>query len=259
MFHWPEPGVRYTRATLTLRRPTACQRSSGVTAVMRRRQHERLRLLRRVWMCGSGVHLEHLLHFLARQRGLRQHPPHRLLDHALRMLGEQDLERREPLVPHVARVAEVALLLHLAPRELNLLGVDDDDAVTAIHVRRERGLVLAPQDLGHAAREPAERLPGRVDHVPVVCHVLFAQAECVHSRDSQMRPGCALAANNTRGVRPCQPEGSTLSRVTSAAPRSPPWPGATCTAATRPAPGARSSFSIFIASTTTSPAPASTC
>src|SRR2546427_1373878 len=69
---------------------------------------------------------------------------------------------------------------------------------------------------------------------------------------------CALAANNTRGVRPCQPEGSTLSRVTSAAPRSTTCPGATCTAATTPAPGARSSFSIFIASTTTSPAPAST-
>src|SRR5205823_6185303 len=34
MFHFPEPGVRYTRATPTLRRPTACQRSSGVTPLL---------------------------------------------------------------------------------------------------------------------------------------------------------------------------------------------------------------------------------
>src|SRR5207245_8080102 len=133
-------------------------------------------------MRGPGVHLEHLLHFLTRQSGLRQHPPHRLLDHALRMLGEQDLERREPLVPHVARVAEVALLLHLAPRELNLLGVDDDDAVTAIHVRRERGLVLATQDLGHADSLPAERLTGCVDVVHMVMYVIYASAECISFR-----------------------------------------------------------------------------
>src|SRR5207249_9400537 len=34
IFHFPEPGVRYTRATPTLRRPTACQRSSGVIAAL---------------------------------------------------------------------------------------------------------------------------------------------------------------------------------------------------------------------------------
>src|SRR5207248_3262350 len=34
MFHLPDPGVRYTRATPTLRRPTACQRSSGVTPLL---------------------------------------------------------------------------------------------------------------------------------------------------------------------------------------------------------------------------------
>src|ERR1043166_6984901 len=34
MFHFHEPGVRYTRATPTLRRPTACQRSSGVMPLL---------------------------------------------------------------------------------------------------------------------------------------------------------------------------------------------------------------------------------
>ena len=35
MSHLPVPGVRYTRATLVLRRPTACQRNWGTTVVMR--------------------------------------------------------------------------------------------------------------------------------------------------------------------------------------------------------------------------------
>jgi hypothetical protein len=34
MSHLPVPGVRYTRATLVFRRPTACHRNWGV-AVMR--------------------------------------------------------------------------------------------------------------------------------------------------------------------------------------------------------------------------------
>src|SRR5439155_17088726 len=34
VFHFPDPGLRYTRATPTLRRPTACQRSSVVIAVL---------------------------------------------------------------------------------------------------------------------------------------------------------------------------------------------------------------------------------
>ncbi len=67
------------------------------------------------------------------------------------------------------------------------------------------------------------------------------------------------AANYTRAVRRCQLEGSGLARVTSAIPFSTVCPAVTCTVCTTPARGARSSFSIFIASTTTRPAPASTC
>ncbi len=32
MSHLPVPGVRYTRATLVLRRPTACQRNWGTVS-----------------------------------------------------------------------------------------------------------------------------------------------------------------------------------------------------------------------------------
>src|SRR3989475_7170758 len=97
----------------------------------------------------------------------------RLLDHALGMLRQQGCERPEALVPHVARVPEVPLLLDLAAGQLDLLGVHDHDEVTAVQVRRERGLVLAAQDLRNAAREPAQRLPGRVHHDPTARHVFL--------------------------------------------------------------------------------------
>src|SRR6266566_2699703 len=193
----------------------------------------------------TGVHLEHLFHLLARERRFREHPPHRFLDHALRVFREQALERREPLVPHVTGVVEVLLLVELAPGESDALGVHHYDAIATVHVRRERGLVLAAQNLRHAAREPAERLPGGVHHEPAAIDVRGFEREGFH--EPRTIP---------RAVRPCQPEGSTLSTVTSGAPFS---TAATCTFTTTPARGARSWFSIFIASTTTSSVPAATC
>src|SRR6266513_4782013 len=206
----------------------------------------------------SGVDLQHLFHLLARERGLRQHAPHRFLDHALGTLLEHVLDRGEAFVAHVTRVPEVALLLELAPRELHAGGVHHHDAVAAVQVRGEGGLVLAAQDLRHPARQPAERLARRVHHEPAARHVLFSQTERLHSRPSK-EARSVTAANYTRAVRACQPEGSGLARVTSDAPFSTGCPTATCTVWTVPERGARSSFSIFIASTTTSPAPASTC
>src|SRR2546422_11649056 len=82
------------------------------------------------------------------------------------MLAEHFLDRREPLVTHVAGVPEVALLLDLATRQLHLLGVDHDDEIAAIDVRRERRLMLAPQNLCDTARKPAKRLGGCVYQPP---------------------------------------------------------------------------------------------
>jgi len=99
------------------------------------------------------------------------------------MRREQRLERGEPLVPHVAGVTEVALLLQLPSGELHLLGVHDDHAVTAVQVRRERRLVLAPQHLRDTARQPTERLPGGVHDVPATRDVLVPQRKCLHAPD----------------------------------------------------------------------------
>ena len=60
---------------------------------------------------------------------------------------------------------EVALLLHLAARQLHLFGVDDDDEVPAIDVRRERRFMLATQDLRDAAGQPLGRLASRIAQI----------------------------------------------------------------------------------------------
>src|SRR5438067_1108413 len=115
MFHFPEPGVRYTRATLTLRRPTACQRSSGVTEALIAPPPRRAAPAAGLRGGASDRHTPSASASpLARQRGFRQHAPDGPLDHALGVLFEHRLQGREALVPHVPRMPEIALLLELA-------------------------------------------------------------------------------------------------------------------------------------------------
>src|SRR5256885_15876648 len=126
-------------------------------------------------MLGTGVPFQHLLDVLPRRGGLRQHAPARLLDDALRVFAEHFLYWRKAFVAHVPRVPEVALLLDLTARQLLFLGVDDDDEITAVDVRRERRFVLATQDLRDAAGEPAERLSGRIHPPTTALEVLRLQ------------------------------------------------------------------------------------
>src|SRR5207253_1293143 len=112
MFHLPEPGVRYTRATPTLRRPTACQRSSGVTPLL-----------------------------------IGPSPPPRRAAEAAGPRGDDRVRRT--LSASVSPSGATAWSWGACPRP--------------------------------PARQPPERLPGRVDQEPAVRHVLFPQAERLHS------------------------------------------------------------------------------
>src|SRR5690606_12844687 len=77
----------------------------------------------------------------------------------------------------VARVAVRLLLLELLTREGHLLGVDDDDEVTHVHVRSKGGLVLATEDGGGVARETAEHDVFGVDDDPLALHIRRRGAE----------------------------------------------------------------------------------
>ena len=78
--------------------------------------------------------------------GLGEHssygPPHQFSG----PLCEDLLGSRETLATRITGVANVDAIVHLVSLEGYLLGVDDDDVVTAIYVGGEPGLVLAAED-----------------------------------------------------------------------------------------------------------------
>src|SRR5688500_20221730 len=86
-----------------------------------------------------------LLEHLPAERALRQHPFNGNLDCTLRMRREELLERLLLHVADRAGVAVVDLVLQLAARDADLLGVDDDEEVACVDVEigrascRERG------------------------------------------------------------------------------------------------------------------------
>src|SRR6478736_1244312 len=122
-------------------------------------------LLGRVRVLGTAVDLE-LGELLAGQRVLREHAADGLLDGLLGALGEQLGVGGRPQTTREAGVAVGLLLLELGAGEGDLVGVDDDDEVTGVDVRRELRLVLAPEQDSGLARETAEHDVGRVDDVP---------------------------------------------------------------------------------------------
>ena len=128
-----------------------------------RREVEHLGVLGAVRMLGAGVDAQ-VAHLLAAERAAREHPLDRLLDHPLGEAALEDLAGGAELdAARIAGVPVVALVGALVAGQLHLLGVDDDDVVAHVHVRREGRLVLAAQDLGDdgwragRARRPRRR------------------------------------------------------------------------------------------------------
>src|SRR5579884_1492940 len=142
--------------------------------VLRGRRHalrrlpavERLRRLRRVRMLGAGVDLQ-LRQLRASEPVARQHPLHGLAQDLRRLPVELLAQRPRAQPARVTRVAVVALLVELLAGHAHLLGVDDDDEVAGVDVRRVLRLALAAQAVGDLRRQPSERLPVGVDEVPV--------------------------------------------------------------------------------------------
>src|SRR4051812_39589713 len=98
---------------------------------------ERHRLLCRVLMLGTGIYIE-MLHLPTLQRASRNHPLHRLLQHALRMLALQPLTDRAPL--DSAGIAGVIIeyrLLKLLAGHAQLAGIHHHNVVAAIDVGGE--------------------------------------------------------------------------------------------------------------------------
>src|SRR5206468_7395650 len=125
---------------------------------------------------GAAVHRQLLDHGVA-QRALGQHALDGLLECAAGVLGLHFLEGLLADAARVAGVAVVDLVGLFRAGDPELGGVDDDDEVAGIDVRRVNGLVLAAQSEGSFAGYPSEHLVGGVNHKPLVLHVSVLGAD----------------------------------------------------------------------------------
>ncbi len=131
-------------------------------------------------MIRPGVHFEFLAKHLATERSLWKHPEHGFFDDPLGMALEHLGHRYEFLVADIARMMEVSLLLHLPSGQPHLFRIHDDDEITAIHVRCERGLVLATNNLGDPTRQTPQHGTVGIDDVPTVIEFTRFDHVCVH-------------------------------------------------------------------------------
>src|SRR5690606_21789528 len=110
-------------------------------------------------------------HLIPAKRAAWDHALNGLLENALRKAAFQNLVRALFLdAAGITRVAIIDLVGHLLAGEADLLGVDDDDIVTAIDMRGEARLVLAAQDIGDERRDATNHQPVGIDQMPFLFH-----------------------------------------------------------------------------------------
>src|SRR5437660_11440527 len=166
----PSPGCIRTRATAFLRRPVPRLNVSANVDIPLRVERDGPGLLRLMAVVGSGVDAEAGQH-VRPQRVALEHSAHGVRHRE----GGVELLRppKRPLAQTtgIAGVPRVFLGFRLGPRDLDLGGVDHYHVVACVQVRREGGLVLATQDLGHTARKAAEDLVSGIDHEPIALQI----------------------------------------------------------------------------------------
>ena len=108
---------------------------------------------------------------LAGQAVAGEHPLDRQPDDLLGPAIEHLLKRARAQSARITRVAVVALGLKLVARYRDLLGIDDDDEIACVDVRRVGRLALAAQGVSDLRGEPPERLPGGIDEQPAALSV----------------------------------------------------------------------------------------
>src|SRR5262245_23804624 len=119
-------------------------------------------------MLGALVDLE-IAQELALQRAAPQHALHGELDDALREAAFEDALRRRSLhAARMARMAVIDLVIVLLAGEDGLLGIDDDDVVAAIDMRRIEGSVLALEAQCDKGSQAADDETLGVDHDPLL-------------------------------------------------------------------------------------------
>src|SRR5262245_29937770 len=138
----------------------------------------------------------------ARKPVAREHSLHRLADDLGRAPLELLGERPRAKAARIARVAVVALLLELVAGDRDLLGVDDDDEVTGVDVRRVLRLALSPQGVRDARGKATQGLAVGIDDVPALLDLLRLGGVSLHETENRRtgRPPSADSSSRQSAV-----------------------------------------------------------
>ena len=112
---------------------------------------------------------------LVTKTGLRKHSFHSSPDEFSRSCLKNLLRRGETLSARISGVTRINPVGHLLSTEGHFLGVDHDDVVTAVHVRREPWLVLAAEDKSNSGRKTAESQIGSINDDPLLLYSLLVK------------------------------------------------------------------------------------
>ena len=117
-------------------------------------------------MFGPRVNAQ-IAHLHPPQGPARNHPLHRLQNHAFGMGAAENAARRMRFdAARITRMPVIDLVGELFARQADLRRIDDDDVVAAIDMGRETRLMLAPQPQRDDRSEPAEDQPIGIDQHP---------------------------------------------------------------------------------------------
>src|SRR5947209_633133 len=173
----PLPCTSRTRATAFLRRPVPME--IACTATPLPPHFQLLRLLREVRMLRPAVDPQ-VFDQCPAKRILGQHAPHGVGDELLWLVLEHVPEGHGSKPAGVPRVTVDEVTLRFAPGQPHLGGVDDDDAVAGVDVRRELGLVFAPQERGHPCRQASQDDAVGIHKVPLPFEAFRARQVRLH-------------------------------------------------------------------------------
>lgn len=131
-------------------------------------------------MIRSGVNLQ-LEQLTSSQRPSWKHAFDGMGDEPLGVFLASFGHGREPAATGIFSVSEVALVLFLFPRQSNLLGVDHDDEITGVEMRRKDGLVLSAQHGGDSGCQSSQNLTIRINDIPGTLYFVLICVKSLHS------------------------------------------------------------------------------
>jgi hypothetical protein len=130
-------------------------------------------------MFWPGIDLEFSDHFAA-EAVLGQHPPDGEFDGVGGVAGKQIAQVALAYAAGITCVTVVHFLVHLAPRNGDTFGVDDDNIVADVEVWAVDGFVLAFENTGDLGSETTQGLAIGVYNKPFTSDFFLTNNVCSH-------------------------------------------------------------------------------